>query len=250
MQALRVSWQSLLCEWQIPQRLKAHILQGREDPLFSPVEVTRLREVASSWARNQGAAPFCWDVPPHQPYCLSALGQLSTMARDIDTTLFPSLLEGVPAGVDHSIPTSNCFRPNGLNEGPVEPDFAFCDTHWLGAHQDPETLWTLVQQEVADGFVEQLPSLEEARAKWGDRLALMKLNVVRSPGKNPRLVVDPAPTQRAKYLNGSYFLPWRMFVPACRCPLALMTFTASAWMCGQRTKEYAYGKMIEACSLL
>ncbi|CAE7246343.1 GIP, partial [Symbiodinium sp. KB8] len=108
-----------------------------------------------------------WDfsVPPGQPYCLSALSRLSHLIADKDTSLFPALMQGVPTGFDKG--------------------------NWKDAEDDPALLQQLIEEELEAGYLEVVPDLETAFRRWGkERVAVGKVNIVKAPGRSPRLVVD------------------------------------------------------------
>ena len=48
----------------------------------------------------------------------------------------------------------------------------------------------LIQKEIDDGFVTELPSMESAKEKFGDLLAFGKLGIATRQADKPRLVLD------------------------------------------------------------
>ena len=89
---------------------------------------------------------------------LIALERLCTMLGDRDTSLFPSLRQGVLTGFDNDIPRSHTLRPRRENE----PDLLTCEGNWQGAESDPALLQELIEEEATAGFLEEMPSLEAA----------------------------------------------------------------------------------------
>ena len=87
-------------------------------------------------------------------------------------------------GYDGDIPPSNVFLPALPNEDRTE--LAVCFGNW----DSPALLQSLVQEEMDKGYLEEVESLAHAQQRWGDRVAVGRMNVVQAPGKAPRLIVD------------------------------------------------------------
>ena len=180
----------LLLELRAPARLRKHVADKSELPLFTASEVQCIRDLFQSWMLDQRPnAKFDWSVPDFQPYCLSALACLSEVLGDKDIFLFQSLLEGIPTGFAADIPKSHVFVPCGAN-GDDAPDdeLSICDRNWKGAEDNPEQTRALLQKELDEGWLEEVP-LEEARQRWS-HVAVGKLSVVFSALRKPRLIVD------------------------------------------------------------
>ncbi|CAE7855429.1 gag-pol, partial [Symbiodinium necroappetens] len=86
------------------------------------------------------------------------------------------------------IPPSRVFIPLGNESAPPTDQLIIHDSNWKGARENPEVLESLIQDELANNYIEEVP-LEEARRRW-EHVAVGKLNVVIVPEKNPRLTVD------------------------------------------------------------
>ena len=129
-----------------------------------------------------------WSVPDGQPYCLHALAAFGAVVGDKDVALWPALLRGVPTGFDNGIPASNVFAPRCVP--PSDEDLQICFGNWGGAEAEPALLADLVQKELAAGYIEEVSSLADAQERWGDKLAVGRMNVVKVEGRKPRLVVD------------------------------------------------------------
>ncbi|CAE7353828.1 PAO [Symbiodinium sp. CCMP2592] len=189
---LRKEWQSWLLGNRIPLRLQQHVAEASNNPLFSAEETEWLR---SSFKRFSDSHSPCqdWDfsVKEGQPYCLSALERLSTMLGDKDTSLFPALQKGVPTGFDGDIPRSHTLRPRNSDNADATADLLVCEGNWQGAEADPALLQELIEEEVSAGYIEEVPSLEAAYERWGrERVAVGRVNIVKAPGRAPRLVID------------------------------------------------------------
>ena len=108
----------------------------------------------------------------------------------------PSLLaEGVPTGALEPMPSSFQW-PQASPEPPSaqsDLELVHCQDNWLAAEQDPACVQRLVDEEVAQGFIALFHgTLEQAQQAWPLGTAVGKLNLVKVPGKDPRLVLDSA----------------------------------------------------------
>ncbi|CAE7409167.1 unnamed protein product [Symbiodinium sp. CCMP2592] len=189
---LRKEWQSWLLGNRTPLRLQQHVAEASNKPLFSAEETEWLR---SSFKRFSDSHSPCQDwnfsVKEGQPYCLSALERLSTMLGDKDTCLFPALQKGVPTGFDGDIPRSHTLRPRDSGNSDETTDLLVCEGSWQGAEADPALLQELIEEEVSAGYIEEVPNLEAAYERWGrERVAVGRVNIVKAPGRAPRLVID------------------------------------------------------------
>ena len=135
---------------RIPSRLRQHIQAESEDPLFSAEEVDALRQDVSLLFQQSGHS-MNWGIPEGQPYCLYALASLSSFMRDKDKTLFTALLQGVPTGFHHDIPLSGTLDASVI--ALHEEDLCICDKNWAGAEADTTLLQSLVDTEIASGWL-------------------------------------------------------------------------------------------------
>ena len=211
LQVLRKEWQQWLLEKHVPARLSQHVSAHLETPLFTEAETAWLR--ASFCRFSATLSPSSgWDfeIAKGQPYCLTALERLSTILGDKDTSLFPALQQGVPTGFDDDIPRSHTLRPRRDADPDEGHDLLVCEGNWQGAESDPALLQDLIEEEMASGYLEEVPSLEAAYARWGqDRVAVGKVNIVKAPGRSPRLVVDNSVcnTNQNCYVPEQFSLP-------------------------------------------
>ena len=127
--------------------------------------------------------------------------------EDPDTDLFACLQEGAPTGFFKDIPRSGVFIPVQDESVASEQPLLLCEENWKGARDNPETLAALVQEELANDWLEEVP-LEEARKRWQD-IAIGKMNVVLVPDKNPRLIVD----ETVSGVNPGCMIPERYNLP-------------------------------------
>ena len=189
---LRKEWQQWLLEKHIPARLSQHVANHCEQPLFTEDETAWLQQSFKRFSdRHSTSQDWDFSVPPGQPYCLSALSRLSHLIADKDTSLFPALMQGVPTGFDKDIPRSHTLRPRRESDVDEGHELLICEGNWKGAEEDPALLQQLIDEELEAGFLEVVPDLETAYRRWGkERVAVGKVNIVKAPGRSPRLVVD------------------------------------------------------------
>lgn len=66
-----------------------------------------------------------------------------------------------------------------------------CEGNWSNAEHDPATTQPLIEEAVSAGFAYALfGGVQEARYRWGDKVAMGKVNIAMSASKPPRLVMD------------------------------------------------------------
>ena len=207
---LRRDLMQLFASTKAPLRLRKQVAEGRAEPLFSESEVVSLRACWGSWFREQGfTQEVDWSVAKGQPYALNALEVLAQALQDRDVSLWPALRDGVPTGVERDIPPSHTFIPVPCSEEETDPeDFKICAGNWPGAEADPSLLEEMVQAELEAGYIEPVDSLDEARRRW-PRVAVGKANIVKAPGRKPRLIVDPT----VSGANPACVIPERFTLP-------------------------------------
>ena len=135
-----------------------------------------------------------WSIRPDQPLCLEALQCISAFMNDPDTSLFPSLLEGVSTGFDGGIPPSNVFHIKDTNDDVASmerPNLSIHLENWKSAEDRPELADELVQDELDIGWIYRFDgSVEDAQAAFPMGLAIGKLGLAIIDSRPPRLVVD------------------------------------------------------------
>ena len=208
LQGLRSVWSDWLAAKHIPLRLRSHVQAASEEPLFTPAEVAELRALASSWFATQGYPSVSWEIPEFQ---------LADAISDADVSLWPSLLEGVPTGIDADIPKSNVFIPVQQDRQRSGEELHVCEGNWQQATAQPELPAELVAKEAREGWIFSVPDMASARERWGDRVAIGKCNIVGGelsddPGRKPRLIVDAT----VSGTNPSVVIPEKYSLPGLR----------------------------------
>ena len=204
---VRQALMSKLFAMKAPLRLREHVASKAEHSLFSDKEISEFRAVFQEFLEASSGQKVDWSVKPHQPYALQALRLLSEVLEDPDASLFPTLLEGAPSGYFQDIPPSRVFIPLGSESAHPTEQLVVHNSNWKGARDNPEALESLIQEELANNYIEEV-SLEEARRRW-EHVAVGKLNVVIVPEKNPRLTVD----ETISGVNPSCSIPERYNLP-------------------------------------
>ena len=152
-----------------------------------------------------------------QPYRLHLLQALANSWGDPDVALLP-FQHGVPTGAVSALPPS-LHWPAKKPDSALPPDLEICEGNWKMAEDEPETVQSLLRNEIANNWiVETGLSIAEAWEKWPLGIAVGKLNVVFAERKEPRPVLDSAVCQ----VKTRCHLPERLSLPMAS-DLALST---------------------------
>ncbi|CAE7747975.1 LRRC45 [Symbiodinium sp. CCMP2592] len=127
-------------------------------------------------------------VPPGQPLRLFLLDALLQLSRDPDRPFVDLLLEGVPLGVDEPMPACPTLFPASATKDP-SMDLQHCSSSWGSALSDLSTVDSLLQTEVSEGWVREVPGGLDSLVATYARTAVGKLGL-KAPDRDPRLVVD------------------------------------------------------------
>ena len=196
-----------LLQLRAPQRLREHVANNTNSPLFTSEEVFELRAI---WdAVLAPSSGLDWQVSVGQPYSLSALEAVASFISDKDVSLWPCLHDGVPTGYRRNIPLSGVLIPLESNDFDPPP-LQHCTGNWSEAEKDPDLFRELIEQEVAAGFLEEVGSLETAQSRWPNLTAVGKCNIVKHPTKAPRLIMDSSISNT----NAGCYIPERYMMPS------------------------------------
>ena len=154
------------------------------------------------------SSPMDTTILDFQPFRLKHFHTLLTLAQDPDADIALHLDEGIPSGAFSPLLPVGLWEANNLpQENP--PALQTCQDNWSSANQDPSITRPLVQQA---GFIEEIPSIQEAERRWPKGIALGKLGVVCADSRNPRLVLDSTICG----MNGRCHLPEKQRHPNLR----------------------------------
>ena len=179
---------------------------------------------AEPFITEEELAPFLQDIRdsfpsvsidvsilPHQPFRLHLLHTLLLLAEDPDSNIALLLQQGIPSGAFSQIQPAGIWAPNTKPLADF-PDLQICEDNWSSANQDPSITAMLIQNEINNGFIEEIPDLQSAEARWPLGIALGKLGVVHADNRDPRLVLDSTICG----MNGRCFIPEKQRLPNIR----------------------------------
>ena len=185
-QHLRKRLEELCYEYGIHRIIKSHIAQKRNESPFTHQMQKDLDEIFRNFFAEK-ELDVSFEIPPDQPFRLFALQALAKLAGDPDANFVATLVDG---GVSQAIQPSGVW-PLKQNEQDIgDNHFQSFTSNWASAETDDETLEKLIQKEISDGFVVELPSLAYAKEQFGDLLAIGKLGIATQQADKPRLVLD------------------------------------------------------------
>ena len=169
-------------------------------PFFQEEEVRQLQSLAFTWFTASGIQ-CCPERVPGQPFFLGLLGAFAAQTQDPDEEIVGLVRGGVPACVGESVPSTGIYRPRAQHEmAPSGDPLVVCEGNWKSARDAPETTLAEILADVSDGYASELKGgLEEARRRWGTRLAGGKLGLA----SGDRLTGDGT----VSGLNGNCALP-------------------------------------------
>ena len=168
-----------------------HIAQSIPNHPIPDHHQFELVHIVHSHLHPQCQNPACTAMAEGQPFRLELMGALAAAAGDPDSALHSILRDGVPTGIFSSMEPSTQW-PLKQEDLPCDaPDDIHLLRNWTRAEENPDTITSLLEAEIAQGWVEKFEgSRSDAQQKWPQRTAIGKLNVVFAKGKDPRLVLD------------------------------------------------------------
>ena len=172
---------------QILQRL------GSEDKA-APLSDAELQPFLSGLRRWLGVSSeavwnACLEVSPGQPFRLHLWRTLAEISKDPDSNFTDQLVSGVALGVRCSLRPCSVMAP-GLPPDADPRPLECCTSAWQSALQDLATVDELLQEELQQGWIREVPGgLPSLRAQY-QLCAVGKLDLVKAIGRPPRLVVD------------------------------------------------------------
>ena len=165
---------------------------GLSQALFSAKEVSQLRAaVCQALGTDVAWAEQTFELTPYKFHLVKAL---AAQIGDIDVELCDILKVGAPTGVRQRVPPSGVW-PLCEGEWEVHADFdidlQWCRHNHASADSDEKSVAALIQKEMDAGFMELVGDEAAVRKRFpSGQLAVGKLGVVRSAGKDDRLIGD------------------------------------------------------------
>ena len=218
---LRHTLLACIAKWNLVERMSAHIVGARREPLLNDGEQHSLRGEFVAFLTSKGF-PRTTTIEQGQPLTLEIWHALLAYLQDIDGNLPSILKEGVPRGIVSDIQASGVWIPADTPERP-DLELVVHDSQWGSATDDPKCLMELVQADISSGFAEWLPGgVAEAKRRYGNHCAAGRLGLVKKEGKEPRLVGDSS----ISHANHLCRIPERIELPTVhdvaqfvsRCP--------------------------------
>ncbi|CAE7302951.1 LRRC45 [Symbiodinium sp. CCMP2592] len=188
--SLRKLWVKRILSGDFLAKFRARLASGSKD---APISESELEPFLGDLRSFLGLAVTDFDtllsVPPGQPFRLFLLDALLQLSRDPDRPFVDLLLEGVPLGVDEPMPACPTLFPASATKDP-SMDLQHCSSSWGSALSDLSTVDSLLQTEVSEGWVREVPGGLDSLVATYARTAVGKLGLVKAPDRDPRLVVD------------------------------------------------------------
>ena len=171
-----------------------HLASSADSHPLSKDQQLELAKVCHSHLLPSLSADTALHISPGQPFRLRILQAMAEHIKDPDSAL-PAILErGVFTGIFEELPTSHQWQqrpPDLVDDSLDDIQLTHCTGNWTQAEKDPALLQALVQKEIEAGHVKALQGgREAAMARWPQRTAIGKLNIVTAEGRDPRLVLD------------------------------------------------------------
>lgn len=194
-------------EHGLVDKLHQHLQSSSEQHPIESEHMNSIKQLWHHWLMEHRITPD-WTIPDGQQFRLPLLQSLASLIQDPDQSLHAHLQQGVPTGALSDMPRSFIWPPK-KQDAQDTPELQLCQTNWKGADDDPQLTWSLIQEELDNDWVAEVPGgMEEAQRRW-QHLAVGKLNVVHASGRKPRLVLDSS----CCGVNTRCVLPETMILP-------------------------------------
>ena len=208
MQPIRQKWIKRILQKQLHLRFAESCKSRQSEPFISDDNITPfIQDIIDSFSSHS----FDLTILPHQPFRLKLFHSLLLLSNDADPDIAKLLQEGIPSGAFSKLKAAGLWEPNTKpQEEP--PHLSVCKDNWMSANKDPAITEQLIQKELADGLMDEIPSIADAEKRWKQGIALGKLGVVHADNRDPRLVLDSTICG----MNGRCHLPEKQRLPNLR----------------------------------
>ena len=216
--SLRQVWIKRILQTKLHTKVVDACKRHQSDPVLSEEELLPfLQDIQNSFPSTS----LDLTIPDHQPFRLKLLHSLLLISKDPDPKIATLLQEGIPSGAFSQLQPVGLWEPNS-NTSSEYPDLVVCHDNWTSANHNPDITRSLIQKELDDGFIEELPSIAAAEQRWPKGIALGKLGVVHADNRDPRLVLDSTICG----MNGRcHLIPEKQCLPNILLPLFLSSLT-------------------------
>ena len=190
LQPLRGAWVKVIKDNQLLPKLTGFLQSPGETSPWAAADVLLLRATLVKFLKDSGIEAND-SIEPGQPFCINILAGLQTLLHDEDTSLMQHLTKGVPLGVDAPIEPSGIWIPRQTVTSEDVPDLLLCESNWGSATQNPGSVNKIIDRGIGLHRLQVIKGgLQEAKKRWGDRIAIGKLGLIQVEGKKDRLVGD------------------------------------------------------------
>lgn len=183
---LRQLWIKKILHNQFHHKFAAacKIHQSESEPFISDTDILPfIQHHADAFFSHS----FDLTIAAHQPFRLQLFHSLLSIAYDPDTNIASLLQDGIPSGAFSKTQPVGLWEPNTKTQDDY-PELRLCQDNWTSANHNPDITKQLIQKELDDGFIEEIPDIKTAEERWPKGIALGKLGVVHADNLDPRLV--------------------------------------------------------------
>ena len=171
--SLRQLWIKRILQTKLHTKIIDACKLHQSDPFLTDEDT--LQDIQDTFA----STTFDLSISLHQPFRLQLLHSLLLISEDPDTNIATLLQEGIPSGAFSQLQPVGLWEPNSKISTEY-PDLIVCQDNWTSAHHDPVVTRQLIQKELDDGFIEEIPDIKTAELRWPKGIALGKLGVLDS----------------------------------------------------------------------
>ena len=194
LQTISEQWIHYLASENLLLHLVEHIHEGRDAHSLTEEQQQRITSIAHEVLHPGCQSKECTHISEGQPFRLALLRLFAEATGDPDTALCAMLEEGVSTGIFEPIPSSMQWvqQQQPIDDADLDGvHLLHCQGNWTQAEKNPQLLDELVAKEIEQGWVKPFEgTLADAEARWPQRTAVGKLNIVMAEGRDPRLVLD------------------------------------------------------------
>ena len=203
--SLREEFRGLVKEWGLEKRVREGFVKDGPG-MFSEGEVEQIRNIGVKFLSSKGFQTSK-KVVPGQPFALDIMESLLSLCEDGDSVLPSILRKGIPTGVNKPIEPCSLYEveERGCKLRECDEDIRICLENWKSADDNVDKVEALLREEIRQGWVERWDGdLHDAQKRWGDKVAVGKLALISTHGKDDRLIGDssaPGVSGRARFPN-------------------------------------------------
>lgn len=115
-----------------------------------------LQDIRSTWQLDSHTFNEMIAIPPGQPFRLKLWQFILRLWDDPGASFCDTLVRGVRLGVDAPVDASPLW-PLSLNSGDIQQQLSIEQGAWQGARDNPDLVMELLQEEIQEGWIEEVP---------------------------------------------------------------------------------------------